>query len=293
MTTTKPRTHITDARIITQIPLDQIDPPAFPSRSRPEHAQIEEFAASIKDQGLLQPISINKKGKRYEIIFGHRRYLAHRFLGRAQIHAEVHNWPLQEVLIARARENKDREDIHPWDEALYLQHCQEKLKVNNKTLAKHLGVSEPYLSQRLGIFKYHEVLQHALQSAKIKFSVARELSRIDEERTLILYLNSAIDNGATPAVAKRWADDFLRYKQAYHPNEEQPDHISDPESFISPRTKCYLCDQEFFFADVKHITVCKPDLSAAIQLLVEEAARLQTTPESPQNTTAPPPISKQ
>lgn len=289
MTKKQPRSHITAARVITQIPLDQIDPPKFPSRQRPQQSSIEELANSIKISGLLQPISINKAGSRYEIIFGHRRFLAHRFLGRAKIHAEVHNWPTKEVLIARAKENQDRQDIHPWDEALYLQHCSQKLKSNNKTLAKYLSVSEAYISQRLGIFKYPEILQTALQDAKINFSVARELSRIEDPKTLNLYLNSAIDNGATPAVARRWADDHIRYQQAYPQQETPPIHLDQPEQFIPPTGRCYLCDQDFQYQDLKHITVCKQDLNVAIQLLVNEAAQQTAPPDQQQNTPSPPP----
>lgn len=267
-----PRSHINTKRTITQVPLDSIDPPSIAERSSPAQESIDDLAASIKANGLLQPISINKKGKRFEIIFGHRRYLALQRLGLAQIHAEIHNWPLPDVLIARARENKDRVSVSPWDEASYIKTLQAKLKLTNKVLAKKLGVSEPYLSQRLGIFSYAEILQDALKRAKIKFSVARELNRITDDAQLAHFLMSAIENGATPAVAKRWADDFISYSQAkisYEPDEQPP---YNPETAVVNSTPCYFCDQASPYSESKNIWVDRACLKVAIDLLVHAAA---------------------
>ncbi|RMD61854.1 ParB/RepB/Spo0J family partition protein [Candidatus Parcubacteria bacterium] len=255
---------------LEEVPLDVINEPDLPMRMQIDQEGIEQLAASIRKIGLVQPIKLRPAGNRYEIIAGHRRYLASRRLGLPTIQAIIETQTDEVALLARAAENLDRQDTSPFEQAEYLKACKLAMKITNRQLAGRLGKSEAWVSQRLAILEYPQPLQDALKNGKISFSVARQLARIPQPELLAMYTRQACDNGVTPRVAEQWASDCIAMTQRNY----SPDPVSeDPVTFSEPEirdVRCYVCERPTPLRKAKNLWWCNDCLKAAISLLLEQ-----------------------
>ena len=102
---------------IKDVSLDLIDEPKGIIRMDIDPQGIDELVQSISEIGLLQPILIAVDGERFEVVFGHRRYLASKKLGLSSIKAIIRTMTQEEIGIARATENISRADLTPLEEA--------------------------------------------------------------------------------------------------------------------------------------------------------------------------------
>lgn len=261
---------------IQRLSMATIIEPLLPARTIIEPEAIHELARSIKTIGQQQPIKVVARAEQYEIVFGHRRFLAIRHLGQPTILAIVDDMSEAQLWAARLTENLARESMSPFDEAITLKHFQEETKLNGKLIAKSLGKSEAWVSQRLSIMEYPDMLIEALQHKRITFSVARLLSTVENQTYLKFHLTAAIENGATPAVVERWVTDLRHQATNQVPEERTFDPDVNPEEMIGPRFACYFCDKETKVVDLKNIWVEKKCLKAAIDAIIEVAERTAT-----------------
>ena len=227
---------------IELIPVDKIDPPPTAARIHPDDESLSELMASIKVQGILNPLILNKKGDRYYCIAGARRYLAAIKLQLPSVPAAVIQVSDDEAAVLSLHENLFRKNLSPYEESLLLDDLEHKYHLTRERIGSMLGVSKAWVTQRLDILSWPEMLLEALKDESITYSVARELSRITEPGSLASYLDSAINNGITSRVAAQWAGEWQasrikpeQTKKVAPPNE----HIPEPHQLI-----CYACDKE-------------------------------------------------
>ena len=132
------------------VPIKQIDAPQNP-RKKFNDATIKELAASIESTGLLQPITVRRRGDRYELIYGERRLRAYRLLKRSEIPAivrSVHDLEPEAYRKARLIENIQREDLSKKDLALAVQELVAGLG-SQAAAARELGKHKTYVSRKV------------------------------------------------------------------------------------------------------------------------------------------------
>lgn len=196
--------------LMETIAVSSIIKPAIIEREVIDKTGIEELAENIKQAGLINPITVKKVNGKYEIVAGHRRYLAIKLLGITKLQVKVINEGKGYSEIIKLSENLLREDLNDYEEAKMLVLMKNLMKANDKVVGKAIGKSEAYVRQKTGIMKYPEMLRGALQRGVINFSVARELARLKNENLMREYLKHAINSGATPALVEAWVDDVIR-----------------------------------------------------------------------------------
>lgn len=227
---------------IELIPVDKIDPPPTAARIRPDDESLSELMASIKVQGILNPLILNKKGDRYYCIAGARRYLAAIKLQLPSVPAAVIQVSDDEAAVISLHENLFRKNLSPYEESLLLDDLEHKYHLTRERIGSMLGVSKAWVTQRLDILSWPEMLLEALKNESISYSVARELSRITEPGSLASYLESAINNGITSRVAAQWAAEWQASQQKMEPSikiKYQP-----AISAIPDECQCYACEKE-------------------------------------------------
>lgn len=226
---------------IELIPVDKIDPPPTAARIRPDDESLLELMASIKIQGILNPLILNKKGDRYYCIAGARRYLAAIKLQLPSVPAAVIQVSDDEAAVLSLHENLFRKNLSPYEESLLLDDLEHKYHLTRERIASMLGISKAWVTQRLDILTWPEMLLEALKDESISYSVARELSRITEPGSLASYLDSAINNGITSRVAAQWASEW---QSSQHTKETHPSAIKTMESALSEEpAQCYACEK--------------------------------------------------
>jgi ParB family chromosome partitioning protein len=221
--------------------MDQISPPAQAVRQNIDPRGIEDLADSIKDVGLVQPIILRKVGDRYEIIAGHRRYLAHELLHRFTIKAILEDADNTRTNYLRIHENLCREEVNPVDEAIFMAQMMEDLKLTSADLSQIIKRPREYVTRRLALLDYPDDVKTAVQVYDLSLNVARYLSQITDTRTRKMYLEYAYSHGITARTARYWLEQFLT---SGAPNQiiTPPEFPDAKDSYDRPVTvECELC----------------------------------------------------
>ena len=190
--------------------IEKVDPPTIAARDFIDPESVRELAESIRDQGLYEPIIVRPLNGRYEIVMGHRRWLAHRLIAKTTIKSIIREMSDEEVEIARAVENDQREDLNPIEKARGYQRLRDKFGLSQEQIGQKMGRSRETIIRFLKLLKIPEEFQIALAKKKLSIGVALCLNEIDDEISKRYYFAAAIENGVTEEVAKAWVTDYFK-----------------------------------------------------------------------------------
>lgn len=195
---------------IELLELSQVDPPADAARDTIDPDKIRELAESIRSRGLLQAIMVRPLNGRYEVVVGHRRYLAHILLGEARIKATTKELSDEEVTIIRAIENEQRENLNPIETAKGFRKLKDKFGWSFETAAQNIGRSRETIKRYLKLLDIPEEYQKNVAQRKLGMAVALCLNEIDDPSFKNYYFTAAIENGVTLGVAEQWVNDWRK-----------------------------------------------------------------------------------
>ena len=222
---------------IKDLSLDLIDEPKGIIRMDIDSVGIEELAQSIFEIGLLQPILVAVNGDRFEVVFGHRRYLACKQLELSKVRSIIRVMTPQEIGIARATENISRKDLTPFEEAATYDNLIREYGFTLEQVAKKMGKSAGVIKRRMDLLRMPSTLQQAVHKQQISMSVAEELWPISDLADLDYYLGFALEGGCTREVARSWCKDWRDAKRRkagtgeptpsqLAPNEPRPTYVT-------------------------------------------------------------------
>ena len=172
----------------TLLPLSHLH--ANPSQPRQtfDAESLAELAASIREQGIIQPLLVRPLADRpghYQIVAGERRWRAARQAGLGQVPVHVREMSDAEVMAAALIENLQREDLNPMEEAQALQQLRETLKLTQEALAARLGKSRPAIANALRLLQLSPAAQADLHHGRLSAGHARCLLALgNDERAL-------------------------------------------------------------------------------------------------------------
>ena len=162
------------------LPVGQLQPGKYQPRTRMDPGSLEELAASIKAQGLIQPISVRPVGNsRYEIIAGERRWRASQIAGLAEVPVLIREIPDENALAMSLIENIQREDLNPLEEAQGLQRLIREFGLTHELAAQAVGRSRSAASNLLRLLNLAEPVQTMLMAGDIDMGHARALLSLD------------------------------------------------------------------------------------------------------------------
>jgi ParB/RepB/Spo0J family partition protein len=244
------------------LPMKMILEPSYIMRATINEKGIEELAGSIRKVGLIEPIVVKKSKTKYEIIAGHRRYLAHILLKAESIPAIVRYKKEEDINLVKLHENIYREDITVGDEARLYGYLLRSLGMSQKEIAAFASKSEGYVSQRVAILNYPQPLMEKLESGDISFAVARELSKIDDIKTLTSLIYAAATGGCSESTAKMWRQQFEATKTPLILPEEDGQQYDNKMPEQKVEFLCEGCRHHFTFSELKPVYFCHDCLSA-------------------------------
>jgi ParB family chromosome partitioning protein len=167
-----------------------------PGRYQPRHAmdpeRLDELAASIRAQGVIQPIVVREIGRdRYELIAGERRWRAAQKAGLADIPALVKEVPDQAVVAMALIENIQRENLSPLEEAQALSRLIQEFHLTHQETAEAIGRSRASVSNLLRLLDLPAEIKRLLDERKLDMGHARALATLPDERATLLALQAA------------------------------------------------------------------------------------------------------
>jgi ParB family chromosome partitioning protein len=156
--------------------IDRLRPGRYQPRTRMDSASLDDLAASIKEQGVMQPILVRPvDGGRFEIVAGERRWRAAQRAGLAQVPALVRSVPDQMALALALIENIQREDLNPLEEANGLGRLIDEFGLTHESVAKAVGRSRSAVTNLLRLRELAKPVQQYLLDGAIDMGHARAL----------------------------------------------------------------------------------------------------------------------
>lgn len=176
-----------------------------PRKSFSEEA-LESLKSSIEKHGIIQPIIVRKKGTKYEIIAGERRYRASKLAKKETIPCIVKEMDDVEVRKIAIIENIQREDLSVMEEALAYRDLLDEYKLTQEELSKELGKSRSYIANTLRLLNLDENTLRLIEDEKITRGHGRALLSIDEEHRQNIINDILEENINVREVEKRVKD---------------------------------------------------------------------------------------
>ena len=147
-----PPTPLSPTALI-ELDLDRIQPNPLQPRLRFEPGKLEELAASIKENGVLQPIVVRKSGGGYEIVVGERRWRAAQNIGLERIPAIVQHVSDEKMLELALVENIQRDELSPIEEGQAYQLLAEQFALTHDEIARRVGRSRAAVTNSLRLLR--------------------------------------------------------------------------------------------------------------------------------------------
>ena len=162
------------------LPIDRLRPGKYQPRTHMDEGSLAELAASIKSQGVMQPILARTVdptpgAERYEIVAGERRWRASQLAGLAEVPVLIRNIPDEQALEMALIENIQRENLNPLEEAQGLQRLIDEFGLTHQQAADAVGRSRPAASNLLRLLQLTAAVQDLLMTGKLDMGHARAL----------------------------------------------------------------------------------------------------------------------
>lgn len=160
-----------------------------PRKSFDQNA-IEELAQSIKENGLIQPVTLRKvkadNGIKYEVVCGERRFRAVTFLGQETIQATVKELTDTQAFSCMVIENLQRKDIDPMEEAAAIRHLYKDCNVTVKEISKILGKSPGYVTSRIQLNNIIPEFEELMRKGTLNLTHLYEIAKLTKEQQVAL-----------------------------------------------------------------------------------------------------------
>ena len=180
---------------IVEIPLTEIRSNPYQPRKEFDEESLKEFAESIKEHGIIQPIIVKKSIKGYELIAGERRTRASKMAGKETIPAIIRDFNDDEMMEIALIENIQRENLNPIEEAEALSKIIEKNNLTQESASKKFGKSRSYITNILGLLKLPEETKKYVTEGKISMGHARVLSKLTDPDRINTLAKMIIEDG--------------------------------------------------------------------------------------------------
>ena len=259
---------------IHEIFTDQIDDPKDAMRTELDRDALFDLAENIKQNGLINPITVRPVGDRYEVVAGHRRLSACKIAGKIRVTCVIRELDDKQTFEVMAAENIERADVDPVDEAIFLTSYKQKTGKTDKEIAQSIRRSEAYVKSRLAVGEMPDYMQQYLKAGELKLGVALCLQQIDNEQTKHVWTEIAVRDGANVRQAEHWLYEYNRQKLPGGVLSEMPDtnYVEGAPTVV--KFRCYVDGQEYDARQFKTIMVHESNidlLNALIEGLNEPA----------------------
>ena len=165
---------------LSTLSVEDLRPGKYQPRTRMDPGSLEELAASIKSQGVMQPVLVRPlSAGRYEIIAGERRWRAAQIAGLQEVPCLIREIPDEAALAMSLIENIQREDLNPLEEAAGIQRLVDEFSMTHQQAADAVGRSRPAASNLLRLLHLAQPVQELLMAGDIDMGHARALLPLD------------------------------------------------------------------------------------------------------------------
>jgi ParB family chromosome partitioning protein len=193
-----------------EVDLDLIDPNPLQPRTRFDETSLQELAESISSTGLVQPIVVRRKGERFEIVAGERRWRAAQIAGLLKLPVHVTDVSDDKLLQTALIENIQREDLNPIEAALAYKRLGDESGLTQEQIAAAVGKDRVTVTNHLRLLRLPEQVRARVAAGELSMGHARALLAVEDVTALLKAVDHVIAAGlsvrATEALARKLSE---------------------------------------------------------------------------------------
>ena len=208
---------------VLRIPVDLIEPNPFQPRMSFGEEALLELADSIRTFGLIQPITVRKKGSKYQIISGERRFRACTKAGMDMIPAYIRDANDQGMLEMAIVENIQRENLDPIEVAMSYQRLMEECRLTQEQMADRVGKKRASVANQLRLLKLPAKVQHDLKVGLVSVGHAKVLLGVDDPKAQEMLCDLIVRRG----LSVRQLEEKVKALEKGAPEEKEPQELPD------------------------------------------------------------------
>jgi ParB family chromosome partitioning protein len=186
-----------------EIDIDLIDPNPQQPRTRFVEGDLEELTQSIRANGVVQPIVVRRKGSRYEIVAGERRWRASQKAELRRIPAVVKEVSDDKLLELALVENIQRQELNPIEEAKAYRKLIDSIGLTQEMVAERVGKSRTIVTTAMRLLKLPDEIQQNLELGKLSAGHGRALLMTDDINTQKSVAKAIINKGLSVREAEQ------------------------------------------------------------------------------------------
>jgi ParB family chromosome partitioning protein len=191
----EPGIDTTAEKFSSTVDVEKIIPSPFQPRRVFDQTKIDELTASIRNQGIIQPLIVRAKGDQFELIAGERRWRAALKAGLDRVPVIVREASDREALQVALVENLQREDLNPIEEANGYRKLQEEFHWSQEEVAEKVGRSRPAVANSLRLLSLPLEVQQQVITGNLPVGQARALLGLQSEPALITACREVVAKG--------------------------------------------------------------------------------------------------
>lgn len=180
---------------IVEVQIEDIYPNASQPRTYFDERALNELAQSIRNLGVIQPITVRKEGGKFEIISGERRYRASKIAGLASIPAYIRLVNDQELLEMALVENIQREDLDAIEVALTYQRLLDEIGLTQESLSQRVGKERSTITNSIRLLRLTPEVQNAIRSGEISAGHGRAIISLEDPESQNILFRKIVSEG--------------------------------------------------------------------------------------------------
>ena len=208
---------------VSEISISQIKVNPFQPRTEFDQEALNELSISIKELGIIQPITVRKLGyDNYQIISGERRFRATQLAGLEKIPAYIRIANDKEMLEMALVENIQREELNPVEVALSYKRLMEECKLTQDKMSERVGKKRSTISNYIRLLKLPAEILAGLRDQTISMGHARALINMNDQESQINLFRDVVSKGFSVREIEQIVKEFgnITYKQTSRPRSK-------------------------------------------------------------------------
>ena len=197
-----------------EVDVGLIDPSPVQPRIRFDKDSLQNLSLSIRANGIVQPLLVRRKGGRFELIAGERRWRAAKAIGVERVPVVVREVADEKLLELALIENVQREDLNAIEEAQAYKNLIEQIGLTQESVAQRVGRDRSYITNYLRLLRLPEDLQQLVQEGKLSTGHARTILGVNEAGAQRRIARKIIERGMSVRDTERLVKRLSEVKEA-------------------------------------------------------------------------------
>lgn len=221
------------SRRVLYLPIESVHPnPAQPRRYFEQEA-LQELSQSIRHYGILQPLSVRRKGGSYELVAGERRLRAAKMAGLREVPCLLLRSDEEESSLLALIENLQRRDLHYFEEAAAIAGLISAYGLSQEQAAEKLGKSQSAVANKLRLLRLSQECAAILCENNLSERHARALLRLSDEQQQLSALHNIVEKGYNVMQTEEYIEKLLNENAVFTPQNRPAYIIKDVRIFLN------------------------------------------------------------